>query len=165
MTFNEHYLQDMTKSFRSYKKLCEKGIEQLAPEQLFFTPNADTNSIAIIIQHMAGNMFSRWTDFLTTDGEKEWRQRDAEFETGKTNKDDLMKLWEDGWACLFNALEQLSPDQLLDTVYIRKEAHTVMQAINRQVAHYSYHIGQIVFIAKMLKQEDWNSLSIPKKKI
>ncbi len=161
---NEHYLSGVKKTFHSYKSLGEKAIEQLDAEKLFFSHNEETNSIAIIIQHMSGNMLSRWTDFLTTDGEKQWRNRDSEFETITNNKKQLMEVWEKGWKCLFNALDELKAEQLLDKVFIRNEAHTVMEAINRQLAHYSYHIGQIVFYSKLLKQHNWQSLSIPKKR-
>jgi hypothetical protein len=126
--------------------------------------NEDSNSIAMIVQHMAGNMLSRWTDFLTTDGEKEWRMRDDEFEVVLQTRDQMMQQWEKGWNCLFRALESLDAGQLQNIVYIRNEAHTVTEAINRQVAHYSYHVGQIVFLAKIMKEGEWDSLSIPRKK-
>ena len=143
-------------------------MEQLEPEQLFVSVNEDTNSIAVIVKHLSGNMLSRWTDFLTTDGEKEWRNRDGEFDDshlhGNDNADELMQLWNKGWDCFFNAINTLTPDQLETIIYIRNEGHTVIEAINRQLAHYPYHIGQIVFYAKMLKKSEWNSLSIAKNK-
>lgn len=163
---NNNYLESVQKQFLYYKMLGEKAMEQLEPEQLFISVNDDTNSIAIIIKHLAGNMLSRWTDFLTTDGEKEWRNRDAEFDSYflENDKAELMKLWNKGWDCLFNVINSLTTEQLETIIYIRNEGHTVVEAINRQLAHYPYHIGQIVFYAKMLKKEEWNSLSIPKNK-
>lgn len=137
-------------------------MEQLEPEQLFISVNEDTNSIAVIVNHLVGNMLSRWTDFLITDGEKEWRNRDAEFEEILTTKPELLAHWEKGWQCLFDALNGLQPEQLNEIIYIRNEGHTVLEAINRQLAHYPYHIGQIVFYAKMIKKTEWQSLSIPK---
>ena len=147
-----------------YKTIGEKAIEQLEPEQLFISVNEDTNSIATIIKHLSGNMLSRWTDFMTTDGEKDWRNRDSEFETTLQSKEELLKEWNKGWECFFNAIESLQPEQLSQIIYIRNEGQTAMDAINRQLAHYPYHIGQIVFYAKMLKHDQWNSLSIPKNK-
>ena len=139
-------------------------MEQLEPEQLFVSVNEDTNSIAVIVKHLSGNMISRWTDFLTTDGEKEWRNRDGEFEETINTKAELMEVWNRGWDCFFNTFNALTPDQLETIIYIRNEGHTVMEAINRQLAHYPYHVGQMVFYAKMLKKTEWNSLSIPKNK-
>jgi len=159
---NESYLESVKKQFLYYKTLCEKAIDQLEANQLFVSPNEDSNSIAIIIQHLAGNMLSRWTDFLTTDGEKEWRNRDEEFETLITTKEEVIELWNKGWNCFFEAVNSLTPNQLDTIIYIRNEGHTVLEAINRQLAHYPYHIGQIVFYAKILKDTSWNSLSIPK---
>lgn len=147
-----------------YKTIAEKAIEQLEEEQLFVSVNEDTNSIATIIKHMAGNMLSRWTDFLTTDGEKEWRNRDGEFENTVNSKEKLLKIWNTGWECFFKAIEELKPGQLSQIIYIRNEGQTALDAINRQLAHYPYHIGQIVFYAKMLKNSEWTSLSIPKNK-
>ncbi|WP_407649251.1 DUF1572 family protein [Flavobacterium sedimenticola] len=161
---NNNYLTSIQKQFLYYKTLGEKAMAQLEPEQLFVSVNDDTNSIAVIVQHLSGNMLSRWTDFLTTDGEKKWRQRDTEFETVLTTKAEVDAAWEKGWACFFNAIHTLTPEQLDTIIYIRNEGHTVMEAINRQLAHYPYHIGQIVFYAKMLKQGEWDSLSIPKNK-
>ena len=166
---NNTYLESVKKQFLYYKMLGEKAIEQLQPEQLFVAVNDDTNSIATIVKHLSGNMLSRWTDFLTSDGEKEWRNRDGEFDShfhgnDKATKEELMKVWNNGWDCFFNAINALTDEQLTDIIYIRNEGHTVMEAINRQLAHYPYHIGQIVFYAKMLKQTEWTSLSIPKNK-
>ena len=164
MEINATYLESAIKLLRYYKTLAEKAIEQLEPEQLFVAANEDSNSIAVIIKHLAGNMRSRWTDFLTSDGEKESRNRDGEFIEEPGQKTVLMADWESGWKCLFEALESLSPEQLGEIVYIRNEGHTVADAINRQLAHYPYHVGQIVFYAKMLKNGGWESLSIPKNK-
>lgn len=161
---NENYLVSIKKQFLYYKTIGEKAMEQLEPEQLFVAVNEDTNSIAMIVQHLSGNMLSRFTDFLTSDGEKEWRNRDREFEETITSKEELLVLWNKGWDCFFNAINALQPEQLETIIYIRNEGHTVVEAINRQLAHYPYHIGQIVFYAKMLKLEEWNSLSIPKNK-
>ncbi len=164
MKTNESYLDSVKKQFLYYKMLGEKAMDQLEPNQLFFAVNEDTNSIATIVKHISGNMLSRWTDFLTSDGEKEWRNRDAEFENDLQSKEEVLELWNKGWNCLENALETLKPEQLSDIIYIRNEGHTVIEAINRQLAHYPYHIGQIVFYAKQLKNSAWNSLSIPKNK-
>ena len=172
---NNNYLESTKKQLLYYKTIGEKAMEQLEPEQLFSSApfvhkdsgvsiNEDTNSIAMIIQHLSGNMLSRFTDFLTTDGEKEWRNRDAEFEETITNKEELLTSWNKGWDCFFNAINALKPEQLETIIYIRNEGHTVVEAINRQLAHYPYHIGQIVFYAKMLKKTEWHSLSIPKNK-
>ena len=164
MKINEVYLESVKKQFLYYKTLGEKAMAQLEPEQLFITLNDDTNSIAVIVKHLGGNMLSRWTDFLTSDGEKEWRNRDGEFVNTFETKTELMQFWDKGWTCLFEAINDLKPEQLSDIIYIRNEGHTVIEAINRQLAHYPYHIGQIVFYAKMLKTTEWESLSIPKNK-
>lgn len=164
MMINDNYLESVKKQFLYYKTIGEKAIDQLEPEQLFISVNEDTNSIANIIQHLSGNMLSRFTDFLTTDGEKEWRNRDTEFEEIIATKEEILKLWNSGWECFFNAINSLQPEQLETIIYIRNEGHTVVEAINRQLAHYPYHIGQIVFYAKMLKKDEWTSLSIPKNK-
>ncbi len=161
---NNHYLESIQKQFLYYKILGEKAMEQLQPEQLFVSVNENTNSIAIIVKHLTGNMLSRWTDLLTSDGEKEWRNRDGEFEETINNKEELINVWNKGWDCFFSAINSLTPDQLETIIYIRNEGHTVMEAINRQLAHYPYHIGQIVFYAKMLKKTEWNTLSIAKNK-
>ena len=163
MEISNPYLESVIKQFQYYKVLGEKAMAQLEPEQWFVQMNDDSNSVATIVQHLSGNMLSRWTDFLTSDGEKEWRNRDAEFESQSHNdKEAVMKSWNEGWECLFNTLNSLKPEQLTTIIYIRNEGHTVVEAINRQLAHYPYHIGQIVFLAKMLKKEPWTSLSIPK---
>ncbi|PAM95349.1 hypothetical protein B4N84_08735 [Flavobacterium sp. IR1] len=164
MSTDSSYLESVKKQFLYYKTLGEKAIEQIQPEQLFVVVNEDTNSIATIIKHISGNMLSRWTDFLTADGEKEWRNRDAEFENDLQSKEEVFAAWNKGWNCLFDALNGLQPNQLSDIIYIRNEGHTVIEAINRQLAHYSYHVGQIVFYAKQLKNSEWNSLSIPRNK-
>ncbi|WP_163399145.1 DUF1572 family protein [Flavobacterium fluviatile] len=164
METNESYLESVKKQFLYYKMLGEKAMHQLEPEQLFIALNEDTNSIATIIKHISGNMLSRWTDFLTSDGEKEWRNRDAEFENDLQSKEEVLETWNEGWNVFFDALNNLNPEQLSQIIYIRNEGHTVVEAINRQLAHYPYHIGQIVFYAKQLKNNPWNSLSIPKNK-
>lgn len=156
------YLSSAHKQFEYYKLLGEKTFDQLTEEQLFWQYNEESNSIAIIVKHLWGNMLSRWTDFLTSDGEKEWRNRDAEFENDIKNKEALLLKWNEGWNCLFHALNNLQEEDLAKTIYIRNQGHTVMEAINRQLAHYPYHVGQIVFLGKMLCNENWQSLSIPK---
>lgn len=158
------YLKSADRQFQMYKKLGEGAMQQMADEQLFIMPNEESNSVAIIVKHLWGNMLSRWTDFLTTDGEKEWRQRDAEFENDINTREALMQKWEEGWQYLFNALGSITDDDLEKIIYIRNEGHTILEAINRQIAHYSYHVGQIVYIAKMFNNDGWNSLSIPRNK-
>jgi len=158
-----HYLETSIKVFLLYKKEADGAIAQLDEQQLFIAPTPESNSVAAIMKHLWGNMLSRWTDFLTSDGEKEWRDRDAEFEaTDIKTKAELIKKWEEGWACMFNALNPLTPADLGKTVYIRGEEYTVLKAIQRQTAHYASHIGQIVYVAKMLKGKEWKTLSIPK---
>lgn len=147
-----------------YKNLGEKTFSQVPDEALFYMFNDMSNSIAIIVKHLWGNMLSRWTDFLTTDGEKEWRQRDAEFENDINDRICMLAKWEEGWKCLFIALDNLTDADLEKEVFIRNESHTVLDAIQRQLAHYAYHIGQIVYLGKMAQGDDWTSLSIPKKK-
>ncbi len=164
MEINDIYLESIKKQMLYYKTIAEKAMEQLSEEQLFIAVNEDTNSIGNIVKHMSGNMISRWTDFLTSDGEKPWRERDNEFESFTTSKADLLEIWNKGWKCFFNAIDSLEPNQLSQIIYIRNEGQTALDAINRQLAHYPYHIGQIVFYAKMLKKDDWDSLSIPKNK-
>jgi hypothetical protein len=164
MTTEENYLAFTKKQFLQYKILAEKAMAQIEDEKLFLRVNEESNSIAMIIQHMAGNMLSRWTNFLTEDGEKEWRKRDAEFEVVLETKGEMLEEWERGWQCLFDALNSLSPSQLQDTMYIRGEVHTVLEAINRQLVHYPYHVGQIVFLAKMFRGTGWETLSMPKRK-
>ena len=159
----QNYFEDAISSLKSYKKLAEKAIAQLKDEELFVTLDEEANSVAVIMKHMAGNMFSRWTDFLTTDGEKPDRNRDMEFVIeANTTKDEVLDYWERGWACVFAAIEPLTPADFEKKVMIRGEEHTVVQAINRQLMHYSYHIGQIVFLAKHFRSKDWISLSIPR---
>lgn len=164
MEINDIYLVSVKKQMLYYKTIAEKAMDQLDEEQLFVSVNDDTNSIATIVKHIAGNMLSRWTDFLTSDGEKEWRNRDSEFENTANSKEEILKIWNEGWICFFKAIEELKPEQLSQIIYIRNEGQTALDAINRQLAHYPYHIGQIVFYAKMLKKEEWTSLSIPKNK-
>jgi hypothetical protein len=159
---NAAYLESTKKQFEYYKMLGDKTIAQLPDDKLFWQYNDESNSIAIIVKHLYGNMLSRWTDFLTTDGEKEWRHRDVEFVNDLNSKATVLVLWNEGWNCLFNALNIIQIDDLSKTIYIRNEGHTVVEAINRQLAHYPYHIGQIVFIGKMICNEKWISLSIPR---
>ena len=142
--------------------LGHKTFDQLSEEELFWQFNAESNSIAIIVQHLWGNMLSRWTNFLTSDGEKEWRQRDMEFEAVIQNKKEMLTKWDEGWTCLFEALHSINAENFKTEVYIRNQGHTVVEAINRQLAHYSYHIGQMVYIGRMIKGNEWKSLSIPK---
>jgi hypothetical protein len=164
MEINNIFLASIKKQMLYYKIVAEKAIEQLQEEQLFVSANEDTNSIATIVKHLSGNMLSRWTDFLTSDGEKEWRNRDDEFEDSIQSKEELLLIWNNGWACFFKAIEELKPEQLSQIIYIRNEGQTALDAINRQLAHYPYHIGQIVFCAKMIKNSEWTSLTIPKNK-
>ncbi|MHA8057699.1 GNAT family N-acetyltransferase [Aquirufa nivalisilvae] len=157
-----NYLPSVIKQFEYYKMLAEKTMEQVNEADLFWQYNTESNSMVIIIQHLSGNMLSRWTDFLTSDGEKEGRNRDNEFDHSIQNKEQLMASWEAGWDCLFSTLKMLKDEDLSKIIYIRNQGHTVTEAINRQLAHYPYHIGQIVFIGKMRCDETWKSLSIPK---
>ena len=162
-TIVENYHKDAVKALRAYKKLAEKAIAQLHDDEFFVTLDEEANSVAIVMKHMAGNMLSRWTDFLTSDGEKPNRNRDMEFVIEpQTTKDDVIAYWERGWECVFEALEPLQPHDFDRFVVIRGEPHTVVQAINRQLMHYAYHIGQIVFLAKHFRSAEWNSLSIPR---
>ena len=162
--FTTSYLEDSLAIFRQYKKMGERAMEQVTDDQLFTALDEEMNSIAIVVKHMAGNMRSRWTDFLTTDGEKPDRNRDSEFEAPPASRADLMQVWENGWSLVFRALEPLSDDDLGRAVTIRGEPHSVMQAINRQVAHYACHCGQIVLLAKHFAHDHWTSLSIPRGK-
>ena len=157
------YLTDSLDLFRYYKNLAERAMTQVSDEQLGTVLDGEANSIAVIVKHMAGNMRSRWTDFLSSDGEKPGRNRDTEFEDAPATREALLALWEQGWQYLFSALEPLSESDLQRTVTIRGEAHSVMQAINRQMAHYAYHCGQIVLLAKHLGHTEWKSLSVPRK--
>lgn len=158
------YLNSVIAQLNYYKTLAEKAMAQLPDEKLYWQFNEESNSIATIMRHMAGNMISRFTDFLVSDGEKSWRKRDEEFENPVFTRNELMAIWEKGWQCVLNTLATLDESTLEKTVYIRGEAHTVTEALNRQLAHYPYHVGQIVYIAKMAVNEPWNSLTIPRKK-
>jgi hypothetical protein len=162
MSFEEGFLQDIIKRFVSYKTLGEKTFDQLEEKDIFYQPSAESNSIAIIVQHLHGNMLSRFTNFLTEDGEKDWRKRDEEFETVITTKDGIVALWNTGWTCVIDTLKNLQPADLTKTIHIRSEALTVYDALLRQLAHYPYHVGQIVYLGKMVKDGAWQSLSIPK---
>jgi hypothetical protein len=164
MTTGEFFLKSALKEFRDYKKLGDKTFEQLNENDFHFQPNEECNSIAINIQHLHGNMLSRWTNFLTEDGEKEWRKRDEEFEARSYSKEKLIALWEEGWKLVLDTIESLTDDDLEKTVYIRSTPHTVIGAVNRQVSHYSYHVGQIVLLAKIIKGAQWHTLSIPRKR-
>ena len=163
-TFSTSYIQDSLSLFRYYKKLAEDAIEQVSDDQLFVRLDQEMNSIGIIMKHMAGNMRSRWTDFLTSDGEKPNRNRDTEFIEPPNSRAGLMRMWNEGWQCVFDALEPLSNADLERKVTIRGEPHSVMQAVNRQIAHYAYHCGQIVFLAKHFRASEWRSLSVPRNK-
>jgi hypothetical protein len=162
-SIGQHYLDDAMRRFREYKQLAERALAQISDEEFFRTLDEDSNSIAINMKHLAGNMISRWTDFLTTDGEKPERRRDLEFVMlPETSKEDMLAYWERGWQCVFDAVEPLKPEDLMRTIRVRGQDHTVVQAINRQLAHYAYHVGQIVFLAKHFKSSEWQSLSVPK---
>jgi hypothetical protein len=163
LEFTTSYVQDALAIFRQYKKLGDGAIAQCPDDRLTATLDAESNSVAILVKHLAGNMRSRWTDFLTSDGEKPDRDRDSEFESPPADRAELVAMWERGWAILFAALEPLGDDDLGRTITIRGERHSVMQAINRQVAHYSYHVGQIVFVAKHFAGEAWKTLSVPRR--
>ncbi len=160
-----HYLEEVRRQFRGHKRLAEGAMAQLKDEELFVALDPESNSIAILVKHLAGNMRSRFTDFLTSDGEKPDRNRDQEFEiTSATTRADVMRWWEEGWARVFAAIEGLKPEDVMRTVTIRGEAHTVLQAINRQIAHYAQHTGQIVFLAKHFRSSEWKTLSVPRGK-
>lgn len=156
------FLRVIRRDFGKLKDLGEKTMGQLGDKDLHWQPNVESNSIAIIVKHMSGNMISRWTDFLVTDGEKDDRHRDGEFIDTVKSRDDLMSLWEKGWRVLFDTLTHLKEEDLLKTIYIRGEPHSVIQAIQRQVTHYAYHVGQMVYIGKLIKSSTWRSLSIPR---
>jgi Protein of unknown function (DUF1572) len=162
MSIGKDYLETALRRLKYYKDLGDKTFVQLNEWDFHYQPNDESNSIAIIMQHMAGNMLSRWTNFLTEDGEKEWRKRDEEFEVHQHNKQQLLELWEKGWACFLETLSSLKKKDLKKKVTIRQEELTVIDAINRQLAHYPYHIGQIIFLAKIIKNKNWQNLSIPK---
>jgi hypothetical protein len=157
----ETYLENISKEFNYYKTLGENAIAQIPDNKLFWQFNSESNSVGIIVKHLSGNMLSRWTDFLKSDGEKEWRKRDSEFENDVNDRISLLEFWNNGWVCLFKTLNSLTSDDLDKIIYIRNQEHTVYEAINRQLAHYPYHIGQIVQLAKMTSN-NWISLSIPK---
>jgi len=160
-----HFLQDALRTFRDYKKLAEGAFAQIDNADFFRTVDEESNSIAVNVKHMAGNMLSRWSDFLTTDGEKPERDRDLEFVMlTETTKAEMIAYWEKGWECTFATIEPLQPEDLMRTIRIRGQDHTVVQAINRQIAHYAYHIGQIVYLAKHFKGSEWKTLSVPKNK-
>jgi hypothetical protein len=164
MSIGGEYLKTVTHRFTEAKITTEKAIGQLTESELFWSPNEESNSVAIIIKHMSGNMVSRWTDFLHTDGEKPYRHRDDEFVGDMKSKEQVMELWELGWDTFLSALKDIDEGQLLKTITIRNEPHSVIEAIERQMYHYSYHVGQIIYIAKYLKSGDWKSLTIPQKK-
>lgn len=156
------FLESAIKRLSYYKELGDKTLAVLNTADLHVTPNEESNSIAVIIQHVSGNMLSRWTNFLSSDGEKDWRNRDEEFAINTASKEAIIAMWEQGWDCCLGALNSLTPHDLLKTIYIRHEPLTVVDAINRQLAHYPYHVGQIIFIAKMIRNHQWESLSIPR---
>ncbi|ADC51693.1 hypothetical protein BpOF4_18260 [Alkalihalophilus pseudofirmus OF4] len=164
MNINEEYIRVVKARFNSVKELGDKTFQQLSKEELLWSLNKESNSIAVIIKHISGNMISRWTDFLITDGEKKWRNRDEEFKIAAYSKAELIEYWDNGWRVMLNSLTSLKEEDLLKKVYIRGEGHLVIEAIERQLAHYSYHVGQIVYIAKQIKGSEWSSLSIPKGK-
>ncbi|KPV60371.1 hypothetical protein QJ48_06135 [Paenibacillus sp. A3] len=160
----DEFLKESILAFESMKKLADGTMSQLEDAHFYETIDPESNSMELLIKHMHGNMISRWTDFLTTDGEKPDRNRDGEFEVSRLPRTELLRLWEAGWERVFQALRSLTPEDVLRTVYIRGEAHTVLKAIQRQVSHYGYHVGQIVFLGKHLKSEHWQTLSIPRKR-
>ena len=161
-SFYQDYLADAVQSFRNYKKLTDRAVEQVSDDEFFAILDAESNSIAVIVKHIAGNLHSRWRDFLTTDGEKADRDRDREFEMIEDTRESLLEFWETGWQTLFDNIEPLTEEDFSRTITIRGEPHTVVEAINRQLTHYSYHIGQIVFLAKHLKSTEWKTLSVPR---
>jgi hypothetical protein len=164
MKTSSNPIESARRIFEAYKALSDKAIAQISEQEFFRLPEPESNSVAIIVKHVAGNLLSRWSDFLTTDGEKVWRDRDSEFEIEVTDKAALMAHWEEGWRCLFEALELLTQDDLAKIVTIRNEPHSVLEAMNRSLAHISYHTGQIVYIAKMFKSGQWQTLTIPRKR-
>ena len=164
MNTGKLYLDSVIKRFKEYKSLGEKTFEQLKDEEFFIQPNEDSNSIAIIIQHLHGNMLSRWTNFLTEDGEKTWRQRDEEFEEQDLDRKQLLDKWNEGWKVFLATLESLRVEDLEKNITIRNQSLNVIDAINRQLAHYSYHVGQIVYLGRWFRKGSWESLSIPKRK-
>jgi hypothetical protein len=160
---SKHYLEEARRQLRGHKRMGEGAMSQLRDEDFFVVLDPESNSVAILVKHLAGNMRSRFSDFLTSDGEKPNRFRDQEFElTPSTTRADIMRWWEEGWACVFGAIDPLKPEDVMRAVTIRGEPHTVLQAINRQIAHYAQHIGQIVFLAKHLRSSEWKTLTIPR---
>lgn len=157
-----NYLESATRQFEYYKMLGEKTFSQLEDEKLFWQYNPESNSIATIVKHLWGNMLSRWTDFLSSDGEKEWRNRDAEFDNDIKDRAELMAKWNEGWKCLLDVLRSLTPADLDKEIFIRNQGHSALDAINRQLAHYAYHVGQIVYVGKMVRNAEWQTLSIPR---
>jgi Protein of unknown function (DUF1572) len=164
MNIGNEYLKIVIERFKSVKSLGDNTISQLSEEEIYWTYNNESNSVAVIVKHLSGNMVSRWTDFLTTDGEKEYRNRDEEFIDDISSKSELTNIWEKGWKTLIDTLTGLSEQDLLKKIYIRGERHFVLEAIERQMAHYAYHVGQMVYIGKQVKENKWESLSIPKGK-
>lgn len=164
MDISEIFLDSVKKRFRSYQVLGEKAMAQLSEPQLHQQPEENSNSIAVIVHHISGNLISRFTDFLSADGEKPWRQRDLEFEETDWNRAQLMETWKKGWDCLFSALDALKQADLVKTIQIRSESLNVTDAIHRQLAHHAYHIGQIVYLAKWMQGKNWQNLSVPRKK-
>ena len=164
MSLGNIYLQSVINRLLGYRELAEKTFNQLEEKDFHYQPNETSNSIAVIMQHVSGNMLSRWTNFLTEDGEKTWRARDEEFEEHSYSRRQLLDNWNKGWDCLLNTLRSLTEDDLLKTIHIRSEALSAIDAINRQLAHYPHHIGQIIYIGKMIKDDQWKNLSIPKRK-
>ncbi len=160
----QDWIENVRNLFRYYKSLGDKSFAQVSDEQLNWKPNEASNSLAVIAKHMAGNMLSRWTDFRSSDGEKEWRNRESEFENDLTSREAIIDYWEKGWTTLFDALAPITDDDLNEIVYIRNQGHTIAEAINRQLGHYAYHVGQIVYLARLIQDEKWESLSIPKGK-
>jgi len=163
MNLAEEYLSTVIRRLKYYKELGERTFEQVGDKDFHWQPSSESNSIAVIIQHLAGNMLSRWTNFLTEDGEKNWRDRDDEFEIHSYSRQQLVDLWNKGWDCFLDTLTSLKEEDLLKPIFIRDETLSAIDAINRQLAHYPYHIGQIVYIGRLIKNEGWKSLSIPRK--
>jgi hypothetical protein len=161
--FEDHYIESAKKQFSQYQSLGEKAINQVPDDQLNWQFNPETNSITTIVKHMTGNMLSRFTDFFSSDGEKPWRNRDGEFENEELSRENLMTLWNQGWECLFSLLNTLVAEDLSKIVLIRNEKHSVIEAINRQLTHYAYHVGQIVYVSKMISDSNWKTLTIPRK--
>ncbi|MGM0789769.1 MAG: DUF1572 family protein [Bacillota bacterium] len=161
-SFEQEYLTIVIEQFKHFKERAEKGIQQLSEDEIHWKPSEDSNNIAIILQHLSGNMHSRWVDFLTADGEKSYRDRDLEFVDNNESKEHLMQIWEEGWKLLFNTIENLKAEDLNRTVTLRKQPLSVLQAIQTEVTHISYHLGQILYIGKQIKDKDWTILSIPK---